>query len=1206
MDYFNLGMRPARTIPAASRRLDVVRRRAAFAIASIVCAAGGFSTPADAANYTWSGATDALWATTTNWLSSAGGVPTTSDSVVFQGSSNVTVDYGNVTRTVANIANSGTGIVTPLTITATNGSLTINGANQAFGVQSNGNVVNDYSGLSAFTYTESTANQTFSVRMTPPSASPTSGTATLNLPLQGAGTSLIRATTTQIGAAAGSSAGTAWGGILGLGRSNTLNTNTFAIGGFNGSGGVLFQAGVTNGTLVVRGTAGGSARADKITIGETSSGTRDGSGFLDLTGGTIDLSGTSLLIGRHVASSNTPSVSGTFVMPGGSVDVFSLVVGEKAGASGTTAVTGLLTQGGGSVTSGTVRFGNILTTSGTTLPTFTSIYTLSSGTLKSALITTIPSVTLTATTTAAVGSVRRIAWSGGTIANYDASTDLTISGTNTNAGYTMSLVLGSTTTPQVFSADAGRTITIGSNAIVSGTGLLQKQGDGTLLINTAATYTGSTGISAGTVRLGITNGLPSNTALVMSPAAGTATLDLAGYNQTLGSLSSSGAGSAVVDVASSGTSTLIVGGDNTNAAFSGRLRNSGGATSILGITKNGTGTWTLTGSNSAVAGNMVFNAGKVSIDPGAAGSFTSTGRFQVLPGSGVTATVEVLSGSNAFSTAAGIGGLADNSATGTALWNLVGGTTTLALSVNRFLIGNKGTGTVTVSNNAVFTITGTPDLVIGGDQQYALNNATGVVTVSSGTLSITGTGNLVLGRNVSGTTTGANGIVNLDGGVFATVRPFTMASGSGTGTVNFNGGTLRALGASSDLIAVTTASVMNGGAVIDTNSFDVTIAQSLLNGGAGGLTKQGGGVLTLSASNSYIGATSVSGGTLRAGNVNAFGSAAITLSSGATLDLNSLAVANAVTNNGGTLANASSYAGTQSLAGSATYGGLAGTLSVVSGGAATLGGAVTGTVSIAAGGSATLAAGGSLAQSSLANNGTFTVNRNDNLSLGTVMSGGGGLVKLGSGTLTLTGSSTYTGPTTVSAGKLAVNGVLGSGTLSVAAAAWLAGTGTISGPVAVQGTLTPGSSPGLLAMQSLDLLSSSTTAMEIAGTTRGAGYDAVDIATNSGITYGGLLDLTFASAFPDNSTFDLFAFSGTPAGTFTSVTANGSYGSLTFMKQAGVWIAQSGSQTLSFTESTGNVLIVPEPATAALGGAAGIGLCLWAVRRRLLADRAIA
>ncbi|MBU6222796.1 MAG: hypothetical protein KGR24_08610, partial [Planctomycetes bacterium] len=194
----------------------------------------------------------------------------------------------------------------------------------------------------------------------------------------------------------------------------------------------------------------------------------------------------------------------------------------------------------------------------------------------------------------------------------------------------------------------------------------------------------------------------------------------------------------------------------------------------------------------------------------------------------------------------------------------------------------------------------------------------------------------------------------------------------------------------------------------------------------------------------------------------------------------------------------------------------------------------------------------------------------------------------------------------VSAGKLAVNGVLGSGTLSVAAAAWLAGTGTIGGPVVVQGTLSPGNSPGLLAVKSLDLQSTSTTLMEINSIVRGTGYDAIDVSDASGVTYGGGLELSFAALFPDNTSFDLFNFSGTPAGTFATVTASGSYGSLNFVKNAGVWTAQSGSQTISFTESSGNVLVVPEPATAALGGAAAIGFCVWAVRRRFLADRAIA
>jgi len=529
-----------------------------------------------------------------------------------------------------------------------------------------------------------------------------------------------------------------------------------------------------------------------------------------------------------------------------------------------------------------------------------------------------------------------------------------------------------------------------------------------------------------------------------------------------------------------------------------------------------------------------------------------------------------------------------------------------------FCVGGKGSGTATVGGG-LLNVTANKVVSLGAFLQYGNNNGFGTLNILSGTMRASGAGEFNVGYAQTNTTASGTfagkGVLNLSGGVLETGRSLTTgtsAQATASGTVNFDGGVLRALATNANFMTVTTANVLNGGAVIDTNSYDVTIAQSLLNGGAGGLTKQGAGVLTLTASNAYIGATLVSGGTLKAGNAAAFGSAAITVASGATLDLNSLAVANSITNNGGALANAGSYQGTQSLAGSATYGAIAGTLAVVNGGAATLGGAVTGTVSIAAGGAATLAAGGSLAQASLTNNGTFTVNRNDTLSLGTVISGSGGLVKLGSGTLTLTGSNAYTGNTTVSAGRLAVNGVLGSGSLSVAAAAWLSGNGTINGPVAVQGTLGPGNSAGLLTVQSLDLLSSSTTTMEIAGTVRGSGYDAIDITNASGIVFGGALELTFTSLFPDNTMFDLFGFSGSPTGTFSSVTAAGSYGSLTFVKQGGVWTAQSGSQTLSFTESSGNVLVVPEPGVTGLAASGLVSLACMVFRRRFLANSAIA
>ena len=97
-----------------------------------------------------------------------------------------------------------------------------------------------------------------------------------------------------------------------------------------------------------------------------------------------------------------------------------------------------------------------------------------------------------------------------------------------------------------------------------------------------------------------------------------------------------------------------------------------------------------------------------------------------------------------------------------------------------------------------------------------------------------------------------------------------VASGNSNTTFNFNGGTLKA-GASSTtfMTGLTNAFVKSGGAKINTNGKDITIGQALFHdtalGGTadGGLTKSGGGILTLSNTNTYTGATTVSNGTLK-------------------------------------------------------------------------------------------------------------------------------------------------------------------------------------------------------------------------------------------------------------------------------------------------------------------------------------------------------
>ena len=106
------------------------------------------------------------------------------------------------------------------------------------------------------------------------------------------------------------------------------------------------------------------------------------------------------------------------------------------------------------------------------------------------------------------------------------------------------------------------------------------------------------------------------------------------------------------------------------------------------------------------------------------------------------------------------------------------------------------------------------------------------------------------------------------------------------------------------------------------------------------------------------------------------------------------------------------------------------------------------------------------------------------------ISGTAGLTKTGSGILAVTSdnSSTFSGPTTISAGTFLANNPSGSATgtgdITVEAGALLGGTGGVAGNVTVNdgGVFSPGASIGTLKTGALSLLNNSTFVLELQST----------------------------------------------------------------------------------------------------------------------------
>ncbi len=372
--------------------------------------------------------------------------------------------------------------------------------------------------------------------------------------------------------------------------------------------------------------------------------------------------------------------------------------------------------------------------------------------------------------------------------------------------------------------------------------------------------------------------------------------------------------------------------------------------------------------------------------------------------------------------------------------------------------GATGTPSATVNLGSVANLVSTSTI---GTIGMASNSgvAAGIVAtlnIAGANTSVTVTGGWTVAQvnAASASTATASGTVNISGGVVSANSGMILRSGSGFGTAN---GTLH----------ITGGSLVSGGDVTSSGSFGGGAASLTLNGGSldmggfaiggagqtvtanfqsgtfsnigeinngAGLVKTTAGTLTLSGSSSYTGGNRIDGGTLRLASGNALGATtnALTLASG-TLDL----------------------------------GGQNATVGLLTGSA------------------------GTVIRSSVAGSAILTANSDSSSTFaGQLIDGSGvvGLLKQGTGLLTLTAANTYTGTTLIGGGTLALasgaslaSSLITVGTAAASTSAYLdvsalsggltlasgqtiGGKGTILGDMVVGGgaIVSPGNSTGLL------------------------------------------------------------------------------------------------------------------------------------------------
>jgi autotransporter-associated beta strand protein len=610
------------------------------------------------------------------------------------------------------------------------------------------------------------------------------------------------------------------------------------------------------------------------------------------SGGLIDVGGTgSLTISSLITGTGTLTIqsTGTLILSGantGYTGPLVLTTGMlQASTSASALGTGLVTVDSGSTLNltGTLTYANALNLNGTGVGGVGALEKTAAGT------TTVSGpIALAGNTTIGSAAGTLVLGTGG------------ITGTNTN------LTLNG----------AGALSVTDKIATGSGTVTLSGTGTTTFAGTTANTYTGVTTVNSGTLALDaaatavdgnltvnggtVTDTLSNQIATTSNLTLDGGTLKLNANTEQVASLAGiTGATLAI------GTGALTISGASTTS-FGGAITGSGT------INKSGSGTLDLTGATQAFTGTWNLSSGI--LNAGAANAtgtgnstvaVSGTGDLQVQGGvtladklnlstlGGGNGAVENVSGSNIISGAVTISGtsaIESDAGTLTLSGALGVGTSTLTFqgSGNTTLSGGvTGSGAVDMTGNGTLSLTKANSSFTGtwNESNGILNasaaNATGAAT---STVAVTGTGDFQVQGGVSNQSLLHLSTLGNGSGAIESVTGTNTLTGamtvSGNSTIQADSGTLTASGAIG--LGANTLNVAGAG--------NTTLSGLITGTSASALKMNGTGTLTVSKSNTgFLGTVTVTSGTLQTGIANAFtSSTAITVNTGAIMNLNNL------------------------------------------------------------------------------------------------------------------------------------------------------------------------------------------------------------------------------------------------------------------------------------------------------------------------------